>query len=86
MKKKKKELAILDQRRANNILIEIKSLPAPRHLKSALLNMDDTHFNKEIVDVSCSMEYGVCSIEFAIYNLEIAVEIDANRGRDTVNY
>lgn len=51
-RKKKKELTVLDQRRANNILIEIKSLPAPRHLKSALLNMDDTHFNKETVDVS----------------------------------
>lgn len=52
MKKKKKELTVLDQRRASNILIEIKSLPAPRHLKAALLNMDDTHFNKEVVDVS----------------------------------
>ena len=59
MKKKKRVLDVLDQRRSNNIMIEIKSLPAPRHLKSALLNMDDTHFNKEIVDVS--LDYEVCS-------------------------
>jgi len=56
MKKKKKELTVLDQRRANNVLIEIKRLPAPRHLKAALLNMDDTHFNKEMVEVrNCSV-------------------------------
>ena len=61
MKKKKKELTVLDQRRANNVLIEIKRLPAPRHLKAALLNMDDTHFNKEMVEVrNCGVSECVC--------------------------
>ena len=43
---------VLDQRRANNILIEIKRFPAARHIKAAILSMDYSYFNKEIVEVS----------------------------------
>jgi len=55
--KKEKFLTVLDQRRANNILIEIKRFPAARHIKAAILNMDYSYFNKEIVEV-CGC--GVC--------------------------
>ena len=48
-----KFLTVLDQRRANNILIEIKRFPAARHIKTAILGMDYSYFNKEIVEVSC---------------------------------
>ena len=50
-KPKVKVITVLDQRRANNILIEISRLPAPRHIKTAILNMDHTHFTKEVVEV-----------------------------------
>lgn len=50
-KPKLKVITVLDQRRANNILIEISRLPAPRHIKTAILNMDYTHFTKEVVEV-----------------------------------
>ncbi len=49
---KGKFLTVLDQRRPNNILIEIKRFPAARHIKAAILNMDYSYFNKEIVEVS----------------------------------
>ena len=55
--KNEKQLNVLDQRRANNILIEIKRLPAPRHIKTAILNMDYSYFNKEIVEVTMSIQY-----------------------------
>ena len=47
---KGKSLTVLDQRRANNILIEIKRLPAARHIKAAILNMDYSYFSREIVE------------------------------------
>ena len=49
--KKEKVLNVLNQRRANNILIEIKRFPAARHIKTAILAMDYSYFNKEIVEV-----------------------------------
>ncbi len=55
IEKKEKELNVLDQRRSNNILIEINRLPAPRHIKTAILNMDYSYFNKEIVEVTLSL-------------------------------
>ena len=57
--KKEKFLTVLDQRRTNNILIEIKRFPAARHIKAAILNMDYSYFNKEIVEVcGRGCEYG----------------------------
>eukprot|EP00731_Ephydatia_muelleri_P026515 Em0018g615a len=47
---KGKSLTVLEQRRANNILIEIKRLPAVRHIKAAILNMDYSYFSREIVE------------------------------------
>ena len=49
-----KFVTVLDQRRANNILIEIKRFPAARHIKAAILSMDYSYFNKEIVEVRVS--------------------------------
>lgn len=46
---------VLDQRRANNILIEINRFPAARHIKAAILAMDYSYFNKEIVEVSAPL-------------------------------
>lgn len=54
-----KFLTVLDQRRANNILIEIKRFPAARHIKTAILSMDYSYFNKEMVEVRRQL---VCSI------------------------
>ena len=44
-------MTVLDQRRANNIQIEIKRLPAARHIRTAILNMDQSFFTKEMVEV-----------------------------------
>lgn len=64
-----KFLTVLDQRRANNILIEIKRFPAARHIKTAILNMDYSYFNKEIVEVSLYFQnLGTC-----IHNLKMHV-------------
>ena len=49
---KQKCITVLDQRRSNNILIEIKKMPAARHIRAAILNMDTTFFTKEMVEVS----------------------------------
>ena len=58
--KKEKFLTVLNPRRANNILIEIKRLPAARHIKAAILNMDYSYFNKEIVEVGMCGWVGEC--------------------------
>ena len=55
---KGKSLTVLEQRRANNILIEIKRLPAVRHIKAAILNMDYSYFSREIVEVSSGLKSG----------------------------
>ena len=44
-------MTVLDSRRANNIQIAIKKLPAARHIRTAIMNMDQTFFNKEMVEV-----------------------------------
>ena len=49
--KREKTLVVLDSRRANNIQIEIKRLPAARHIRTAILNMDSSFFNKEMIEV-----------------------------------
>ena len=46
---KSKTVVVLDQRRANNILIEIKRFPAARHIKTAVLSMDHAYFTREMV-------------------------------------
>jgi hypothetical protein len=47
---KSKIVTVLDQRRANNIQIEIKRFPAARHIKTAILSMDHSYFSREMVD------------------------------------
>jgi hypothetical protein len=47
---KSKTVVVLDQRRANNILIEIKRFPAARHIKTAVLSMDHAYFTREMVE------------------------------------
>lgn len=47
---KSKTVVVLDQRRANNILIEIKRFPAARHIKTAILSMDHAYFTREMVE------------------------------------
>ena len=47
---KTKTVVVLDQRRANNILIEIKRFPAARHIKTAILSMDHAYFTREMVE------------------------------------
>lgn len=54
-----KFLTVLDQRRANNILIEINRFPAARHIKTAILSMDYSYFNKEMVEVGFDVHYSV---------------------------
>lgn len=44
-------MTVLKQQRANNIQIEIKRLPAARHIRTAILNMDQSFFNKEMIEV-----------------------------------
>ena len=61
-KPKLKVITVLDQRRANNILIEISRLPAPRHIKTAILNMDHTHFTKEVVEVRAHTHWVSCCL------------------------
>ncbi len=48
-------MTVLDQRRANNVQIAIKKLPAARHIRTAIMNMDQAFFNKEMVEV-CMLE------------------------------
>ena len=43
-------MTVLDQRRANNILIEIKRFPAARHIKTAIISMDHSYFTREMVE------------------------------------
>lgn len=47
---KSKIITVLDQRRSNNILIEIKRFPAVRHIKTAILSMDHSYFTREMVE------------------------------------
>lgn len=49
--KKERFVTVLKQQRANNIQIEIKRLPAARHIRTAILNMDQSFFNKEMIEV-----------------------------------
>ena len=71
---KQKCITVLDQRRANNILIEIKRMPKAHHIRSAILNMDSSIFTKEIVDVSVSS----LGFHFAmLFTSETTVDIDA---------
>ena len=42
---------MLGTTRAQNIQIEVKRLPAARHIRNAILNMDKMFFNKEMIEV-----------------------------------
>ena len=43
---------MLGTTRAQNIQIEVKRLPAARHIRNAILNMDKMFFNKEMIEVT----------------------------------
>ena len=62
---------VLEQRRANNILIEIKRFPAARHIKAAILSMDYSYFNKEIVEV----RQGLLGQGYIVSTAELLAEI-----------
>ena len=50
--KKEKFITVLGTTRAQNIQIEVKRLPAARHIRNAILNMDKMFFNKEMIEVT----------------------------------
>ena len=59
-------MTVLDQRRANNIQIEIKRLPAARHIRTAILNMDQSFFTKEMVEVCYNYNNTVLHMTYSV--------------------
>ena len=73
-----KFLTVLNQRRANNILIEIKRFPAARHIKTAILGMDYSYFNKEIVEVSLASHYKQRSVSCLSVPLKLEQQLSSH--------
>ena len=71
--KKEKFITVLGTTRAQNIQIEVKRLPAARHIRNAILNMDKMFFNKEMIEVTLINNNNINNYVLYMYNVVIFV-------------